>query len=160
MRAKNKRVSNLGNINWSLRDHPKTDGYINYDSKLEEKFKNMETNLRSKLQETRKERKQFSMGTIPSASHQFSNTDSDSNQPDNVELDSNHPKNVEFELNRPNNVEFDLNKSIDSGFEFFGYDFWLFTNLKRHCNFSVFRLGRLHYSNNEQRQCWKFLQQP
>lgn len=81
----------------------KTNGYINYDSKLEEKFKNLETDLRSKLKEARKERKQFSVGTIPSASHQFSNTDSDSNQ--------------------PNNVEFDLNQSTDNGFEFFGYDF-------------------------------------
>lgn len=81
----------------------KTDGYINYDSKLEEKFKNLETDLRSKLKEARKERKQFSVGTIPSTSHQFSNTDSDSNQ--------------------PNNVEFDLNQSTDNGFKFFGYDF-------------------------------------
>lgn len=81
----------------------KTNGYINYDSKLEEKFKNLETDLRSKLKEARKERKQFSVGTIPSASHQFSNTDLDSNQ--------------------PNNVEFDLNQSTDNGFEFFGYDF-------------------------------------
>lgn len=81
----------------------KTDGYINYDSKLEEKFKNLETDLKSKLKEARKERKQFSVGTIPSASHQFSNTDSDSNQ--------------------PNNVEFDLNQSTDNGFEFFSYDF-------------------------------------
>jgi hypothetical protein len=101
----------------------KTEGYINYDFKLEEKFKDLETDLKFKLKEARKERKQFSMGTISSASYQFSNTGSDSSQPNNVELDSKHLKNVEFDLDQPNNVEFDLNQSMDNGFEFFGYDF-------------------------------------
>ena len=80
----------------------KTEGYINYESELDEKFKNLEIDLKCKLKEARKERKQFSMGIFPPAPHQSINVDSDSN--------------------RPNNVEFDLNQSIDIDFDFIGSD--------------------------------------
>jgi hypothetical protein len=80
----------------------KTEGYIDYDSKLDEKFKKLELDLRCKLKEARKERKQFSMGAIPPSPHQSINVDSDSN--------------------RLNNVESDLNQSIEIDFDFFGYD--------------------------------------
>lgn len=89
----------------------KIEGYISYDSTLEEKFKNLEMDLWFKLKEARKERKQFSMGTIPSVSHQFSNIDSDSNQPNNVE----------FDLNQ--SINSNLSALIDNSFEFFGYKF-------------------------------------
>lgn len=80
----------------------KAEGYINYDSKLEEKFKNLEIDLRHKLKEAREKRKHFQIGIIPPVPHQSINVDSDSS--------------------RPNNAEFDSNQSIDLDFNFFGYD--------------------------------------
>lgn len=81
----------------------KIEGYIDYDPKLEEKFKKLEIDLKCKLKEAREERKQFWVGTIPPAPHQSINTDSDSNRPNNVDIDSSQSFNIDFDF-----FDFDL----------------------------------------------------
>lgn len=85
----------------------KTEGYIDYDSKLEEIFRTLDTDLRYKLKKARQKRKQSSSWTV---------------YPMRTPMNSDN-----YDSNESNDVDSDITQSIDANFDFIssmdGFDY-------------------------------------